>query len=646
VKRKSAPGTPRSSEANNLSDNAFAVVLAGGEKDGDGKTVPRSLRKLPHHDDSVTAGKDNGSVDLPHLRNALAREPQTDMPDADHAKAKSHLGAHAKELLESYGKALAGKAEWTFDFDVAVKERGYSAVYQQVTHDIDEDYTEEVDLPAPSAYVDPNTGQIIAPRPDTVDVPMYSVADVFPDSILLVSRAEGDHERYWRVDYAIENDEVVVDWDTLREQTTEHVDKPEASKLFSFKAADGRNLWMLLTGSCFKDRDREIISARSIDLAVEEMDATGDYGQLDLYHVPIYVGKCLTSGRQGGFLVELGEWYDTPIALAAKKWAEANPDDVGASVAFTYAPKERVDGVYYGPISIKGRALLDVRDAACPWSGFVQIGEESMAKNIKDKLLAILGSEDLVSQGMAGLAKADKLTEELIADGVMHKESAESAAEATKEESPDGQTVAALGVVDQSTQEVAQGALAQAGNQAVTEETVELVVERAAAEDAMPDKMQVAELDDTAIQAIASRVAESLAPTFAKITDVLAAFAPAVQELGVGVAAMQAKQDEATLALAELARSDEEKIAEKVGNTPRYGVHILSARGKSKDDSVSKADGGTVQPKNPKAEADAQKEIDKANGTGKKSIFSMTLQESMAAVRAANEAAGVVAPDS
>ncbi|HKC98924.1 MAG TPA: HK97 family phage prohead protease [Methylomirabilota bacterium] len=77
------------SYVNNLPDSAFAVVLPGGKKDSEGKTVPRSLRKLPHHDS-------NGGVDLPHLRNALAREPQTNMPASAHASASAHLAKHAK----------------------------------------------------------------------------------------------------------------------------------------------------------------------------------------------------------------------------------------------------------------------------------------------------------------------------------------------------------------------------------------------------------------------------------------------------------------------------------------------------------------------------------------------------------------------
>lgn len=70
---------------NDLADSAFAYIEPGGEKDDDGKTTPRSLRHFPHH------GAD-GKIDLPHLRNALSRAPQSPFGD----KAMPHLNAHAK----------------------------------------------------------------------------------------------------------------------------------------------------------------------------------------------------------------------------------------------------------------------------------------------------------------------------------------------------------------------------------------------------------------------------------------------------------------------------------------------------------------------------------------------------------------------
>ncbi|MEM2971505.1 MAG: hypothetical protein QW270_03685 [Candidatus Bathyarchaeia archaeon] len=75
---------------NDLPDSAFAVISKGGTKDEQGKTVPRTLRHLPHH-------KADGSLDLPHLRNALARLSQTNLTPEERAEAKRHLCDHAKE---------------------------------------------------------------------------------------------------------------------------------------------------------------------------------------------------------------------------------------------------------------------------------------------------------------------------------------------------------------------------------------------------------------------------------------------------------------------------------------------------------------------------------------------------------------------
>lgn len=69
---------------NGLPDSAFAIVLPGGTKDSDGRTVPRDLRRLPYRDA-------NGAVDLPHLRNALARLTQTDLSPTQQATARRVL---------------------------------------------------------------------------------------------------------------------------------------------------------------------------------------------------------------------------------------------------------------------------------------------------------------------------------------------------------------------------------------------------------------------------------------------------------------------------------------------------------------------------------------------------------------------------
>ncbi|KKN42119.1 hypothetical protein LCGC14_0716510 [marine sediment metagenome] len=96
-------------QINKLPDAAFAIILPGGEKDDDSKTVPRSLRVLPHHTGAVKTGSEHTTLDLPRLRNGLARISQTDLTDAQRSKAQAHLDRHADEVLPSRGGKPAKK---------------------------------------------------------------------------------------------------------------------------------------------------------------------------------------------------------------------------------------------------------------------------------------------------------------------------------------------------------------------------------------------------------------------------------------------------------------------------------------------------------------------------------------------------------
>lgn len=76
---------------NNLPDFCFLYVEPG-DKDGEGKTVPRNKRHFPYKDSS-------GKVDLPHLRNAIARIPQSNAPGLTTEK-KTQLQDRARKMLE------------------------------------------------------------------------------------------------------------------------------------------------------------------------------------------------------------------------------------------------------------------------------------------------------------------------------------------------------------------------------------------------------------------------------------------------------------------------------------------------------------------------------------------------------------------
>jgi hypothetical protein len=77
---------------NNLPDAAFLLIEDGGAKDSDGKTTPRSLRHFPYKNSS-------GEVDLPHLRNALARIPQSKLS----ADQKASALAKARRIAKANG---------------------------------------------------------------------------------------------------------------------------------------------------------------------------------------------------------------------------------------------------------------------------------------------------------------------------------------------------------------------------------------------------------------------------------------------------------------------------------------------------------------------------------------------------------------
>jgi polyhydroxyalkanoate synthesis regulator phasin len=79
---------------NSLPDASFAVIGPGGKKDSEGKTVPRTLRHLPHHGKITKHTQKN--VDQPHLKNGATRANQ--IPSSLRGKGKSHLRAHYRAL--------------------------------------------------------------------------------------------------------------------------------------------------------------------------------------------------------------------------------------------------------------------------------------------------------------------------------------------------------------------------------------------------------------------------------------------------------------------------------------------------------------------------------------------------------------------
>ncbi len=105
IRERSIGANLSSKEKNNLPDSDFAYISPGGHKDSEGKTTPRSLRHLP-------------IPDAAHVRNALARLNQTDIPPA----AKKEALAKIKRKAEDLGVQVS-ESDGASDKQKAAKEK-------------------------------------------------------------------------------------------------------------------------------------------------------------------------------------------------------------------------------------------------------------------------------------------------------------------------------------------------------------------------------------------------------------------------------------------------------------------------------------------------------------------------------------------
>jgi HK97 family phage prohead protease len=103
---------------NDLPNSSFLFVEPGDD-DEEGKRVPRSKRHFPYKDDS-------GKIDLPHLRNAIARIPQSDAPGLN----KPAVQARARRLLAQAegGKTSEEGEEWKTGAALSVLALGYQLI--------------------------------------------------------------------------------------------------------------------------------------------------------------------------------------------------------------------------------------------------------------------------------------------------------------------------------------------------------------------------------------------------------------------------------------------------------------------------------------------------------------------------------------
>ena len=141
---------------NDLPDSAFLYIEPGGEKDEEGKTVPRRLRHLPYKDHT-------GKVDLPHLRNAIARLEQAktgrrggetwlteSLRKRLLARARRILAEHTKETKAKWDRAYINDlpdSAFLYIEPGGKKDEEGKTVPRYLRHLPYKDHTGKVDLP-------------------------------------------------------------------------------------------------------------------------------------------------------------------------------------------------------------------------------------------------------------------------------------------------------------------------------------------------------------------------------------------------------------------------------------------------------------------------------------------------------------------
>lgn len=331
-------------EINDLPDSAFLHIEAGGDKDRDGKTTPRSLRHLPYK-------TEDGSVDLPKLRNALSRLGQSNTGDS----------GGDRWMTEELRKSLQAKAE-------------------KVLKD-NTDVTGAKEVGEPTGAMLHGPGSLLG-----VDgmgdgkAKKQKKAQEWLDKIFGKSDKEGKRN-------------AATDQEHLN-QAHDHLVAAGAICPMVYKESSGKYRWVLLSTNSYSDRDGEIVSQAAQEADVARMKETGNYGPLRLWHLGypnietkeagpgVDIGDCDYAEMFGRVRVESGTFRNDRVAAAIKE----RPDQWAASIGFLH-PVNQPDreGVYTDSWTFE-RSLLPVSRASNYLAPLAAILKENSMATKEEKI--------------------------------------------------------------------------------------------------------------------------------------------------------------------------------------------------------------------------------------------------------------------
>lgn len=158
----------------------------------------------------------------------------------------------------------------------------------------------------------------------------------------------------------------------------------DARPFTAFKDASGRYRWIIRSSSSYEDRDGETISQKALEQAVERLNASGNFGDLDWWHTPHKIGTCDFSAMHGRVLIESGTFVNERIGEKVATAIANKSFKPGASLMFSHSePGPPVlPGRVFKEIEIIRRALLDEEKASNAATGMEIINYSNLAAGI------------------------------------------------------------------------------------------------------------------------------------------------------------------------------------------------------------------------------------------------------------------------
>lgn len=160
------------------------------------------------------------------------------------------------------------------------------------------------------------------------------------------------------------------------------------------KQANGSYRWILLSTNSYQDRDGEIVSQKAQEADVEQLNKSGNFGPLRLWHLGypdvetkeagpgVDVGVCDYSQMLGRIRIESGTFTDNRVGAAIK----ARSDQWAGSIGF-FHPLDQPDrdGVFQDSLTFE-RSLLPRQFASNPLTPLAAIMKEQVMTTKEDKL--------------------------------------------------------------------------------------------------------------------------------------------------------------------------------------------------------------------------------------------------------------------